>query len=306
MRKVRKYVKGERHHWWPESLSQYWVNSRGVINRISTTSEIIQARPNKFAKISDGHNTQFSGPSPWDSTFENEYDNADSNFPTVVDWLGELTQMHQDRLSKPDDVHSHHQCTDKQFGLITECLSSLVIRSPKYREYAVSLAEHIRGPLPKRERNNLISANLRHKHPDLSKTLASGGKIVVIFSQSKEFIYGDGFYQNIPVSDVQMVIFPKILVPITPAIAVLYVRPTRYGTMPRIMTRNAEDNLVEFINNTTQTYSKDWLFYRNDKPVLQDYFLQNKHLIYGEPDQINQLIWQIPGVHKPRNYFSDF
>lgn len=77
---------------------------------------------------------------------------------------------------------------------MVESLASLAIRSPMTREAAVSIAERLRGPLPERERNTLITANLRDMHRRAKQAVSERGKATAIFSPHREFVFGDGFW----------------------------------------------------------------------------------------------------------------
>src|SRR3546814_20826588 len=78
-----------------------------------------------------------------------------------------------------------------------ESLISLAIRSPMTREACVSLAEHFRGPLPERERNSLITMNMRDMHGSAVKHFGMHGKATAILSPNRDFIFGDGFYTHL-------------------------------------------------------------------------------------------------------------
>jgi hypothetical protein len=102
------------------------------------------------------------------------------------------------------------------------------------RESAVALAEDLRGPLPTRERNALIGANIQHLQRRFVESIGTSGKFVVLYSPDCEFIFGDGFFHNF--TSMMRPLVPKILAPLTPRIAVLYACPTSYLTNPRIST----------------------------------------------------------------------
>lgn len=122
------------------------------------------------------------------------------------------------------------------------------------------------------------------------------GKIRFFFSESSEFIFGDGFYHNISIDGVCCEPDIRILVPLTPNLTVLYVRPMAYMVEPKLMTRLASHELVMRVNETVQIYSKEYLFYRSEKPTLSKHFFTREHLIFSGADPIDQLIDSIPGV----------
>ena len=84
-------LKSERHHWWPECVSQFWIDADGKATRLSADGETLTIPPKNFGVIQNGHMiklakdpTEFC---PWDENYEAEFRNADNNFPRVIDWL---------------------------------------------------------------------------------------------------------------------------------------------------------------------------------------------------------------------------
>lgn len=158
------------------------------------------------------------------------------------------------------------------------------------------MAEKIRGPLPTPERNALIGLNMRNSHRLIADSIGAHAKFVVVYSQGKEFVFGDGFFhnlrniQNAPSS-------PKCFVPITPHICVLVCRPSSYMVNPKLTTLVLNDHEVDICNNTVQVYSKNAIFFRSQQPLLTEAFQQCQHLMYSDPDNpIDSLIHCIPGI----------
>lgn len=265
--------------------------------------------PNNFGVIGNGHfiklSTDPAETTPWDENFESEFQRADDNFPAVIDWLDTL-----DRAAPPFERSIKDRITvvgssDEQYALLLECIVSLVVRSPKHREAAVGLAERLRGPLGQRERNSLIGANMRHSQRNAVKELGGRGKAMVIFSAEREFIFGDGFYHNFNVP-VQHLHNPKMLVPITPWLALLFARPSSYRTDPRLVTLAASASEVDALNNAVQVYARNAIFYRSERPKITAAFAQGKHLIFKDHrNSVDQLIHHIPGV-PPRDTSLDW
>ena len=69
-----------------------------------------------------------------------------------------------------------------------------------------------------------------------------------------------------------------------------------YLVEPRLVSLKATDELVATINQATQVYAKDCLFFRHDQPELSEYFLRREHLQYAKGDPIAALVEKIPGV----------
>lgn len=136
------------------------------------------------------------------------------------------------------------------------------------------------------------------------KQIGGRGKAMVIFSPEREFIFGDGFFNNL-VPPVDHLLNPKLFVPLTPRMAVLFARPLNYGVKPRVVTLVVSETEAEELNRAVQVYAKEAIFYRSDRPVVTEEFTQASHLIYTDHrNPIDQLIHQIPGV-PPRDTWLD-
>lgn len=292
MKTGKKLLEKERHHWWPEAVSQFWVNGDGQIFRIDTNGQVTKSGPRKTARIRGGHHISFGG-SDWDTTFEHYFDRADTEFPKVVEWLESLANCHP--AERSGDVV--HMCTDDNRAVLGECLLSLVCRSPGFRNKIWAGIERFRPSSASKEQDKtLIAANLRQVYGQLSGTGRLGdGKFLVLISRSSEFIFGDGMYNNVSPSAMYMH-GARLLVPVTPQIAVLHVRPMSYMVEPRLVTRRVSGDVVHVVNEATQIYSKDYLFYRSDQPDLSEHFKRKEHLVYAQGDPIDRLVSGIPGI----------
>ena len=192
-------LKSERHHWWPRGVSRLWAADDGKVGWIKPDGTIVRAPPQQFGLITNGHQIRLSRTpgeaTVWDESFEKEFDRADGQFPTVINWLEELT--YEDRRDRPRrDRYLAQSFPDQMHVALAEGLVSLAVRSPQNREASVSLAEKLRGPLPERERNTLIGANMRNSQRIVVKSIGTRGKFAVIRSPDREFIFGDGFFHN--------------------------------------------------------------------------------------------------------------
>jgi hypothetical protein len=173
-----------------------------------------------------------------------------------------------------------------------------------YREYAVSLAEHFRGPLPERERTGLIGANIQRTLRNAVRNLGGSGKAMVIFSPEREFIFGDGFFHNLTVQGEHWN-HPKILAPLTPWMSVLFTRPMSYMTEPRLATMVASPAETDELNYVIQVYARNALFYRSERPVVTEAFAIGKHQVFADHrNPVDRLIHEIPGV-PPRDQRMD-
>lgn len=292
-------LKSERHHWWPRCVSSRWATEDGTIGWVKPDGSCIRVAPKNLAVIVNGHHiklgSQRNDSTPWDTSFEDVFDLADSNFPNVISWLESL-----DRQFMPDrelrDRFLAQCASDDQLRLLTECVVSLAVRSPMNREASVSLAQHLRGPIPNPERNALVGLNMRRSQRLIADTVSGHGKYAVVFSNGREFIFGDGFFHNVR-AVVNPPIAPKIFVPITPCVSVIVTRPTSFAVQPRISTIVVSDEEVDVCNHAIQVYSRQALYFRSHRPKVEDVFSCNEHLEYSRPDNpIDNLIGSIPGM----------
>lgn len=299
---LNKRLRAQKHHWWPVSVSSHWKGEDGCAGWLSPNDEVRRIPPKELGAIRGGHHIKL-GKVPgettdWDRSFEQEFDRADNAFPTVIDWLECLafTDRRGERLSERFSALPVH---DVEFARLVECLVSLAVRSPRTREAAVRLAEELRGPLPEHERNALISLNINNAQRSAASSLSRSGKLLVVYSPDREFVFGDGFYHTLTTVQYSAPSTAKILAPITPRISVFYVRPTACMVEPRLCTLVINETEADFFNNTMQIYAAKAIFYRNERPRLIEAFRKARHLVYASSDNsIAALANTIPGVRR--------
>jgi len=292
-------TKSERHHWWPECVSERWADEDGGVHWLLPTGEERRARPESFGVIGNGHFIKLGNkpgePTPWDQNFETVFHQADAGFPAVIDWLEGLT--FEARHGQPRRSRFLPQpSSDVRFGQMVESLTSLAIRSPMTREACVGIAERFRGPLPEWERNSLIAMNMRDMHARAVQAFGVRGKATAILSPDREFVFGDGFYHNLT-SPSGAPHAPNILAPLTPRLAVLYARPMQYTVEPRLSTLVIAADEAEALNRVVQIYARDKLFYRSDRPDVTEEYRAAKHLQFSSPGHlVEEMIHGMPGV----------
>jgi hypothetical protein len=291
-------IKSENHHWWPKCVSRFWAAEDGTTGWAKPDGSIIRVPPAKLAMIGNGHHIKLDpngGPTPWDSTFEREFDKADTAFPQVISWLEGLERRFVDGIPLSGRFVPQG-ASDDDLRSLTECVVSLAVRSPRNREASVALAEQLRGPLPEPERNSLIAANMQRSQRLIADSIGARGKFAVLFTSGREFLFGDGFFHNV-IAAVNAPYGPKIVAPITPSITVVVSRPMQFSVEPRLSTIVLRDDEVELCNHAVQVYSRRALFFRNEAPLLHDVFTRSEHLCYSSEDNpLDRLIRGIPGV----------
>lgn len=301
-------LKSERHHWWPECVSSYWADTEGCVHWLLPSGEVRYAPPKNFGVIGNGHHIKLSlqgdEPTPWDMSYESEFEMADSTFPELIAWLESLGRGITDTSTSLSSRFHPVFASDDEIIKMVRSIVSLAIRSPMNRESAVGVAEKLRGPLSERERNALIGINMHQDQKRAVESIGTRGKFVVVISREREFIFGDGFFHNLR-SPMQNPLSPKMLVPVTPHISILYARPNSYLTEPRLFTLEIDSDEAIALNQAVQVYSKNAVFYRTEQPDILDEYRSGKHLEYrGWNNPVDCLIQKIPGV-PPRNSSLD-
>ena len=305
---TQRKIKTERHHWWPKCVSQHWKNENGKVHWLLPSGETKEVPPKELASIRNGHTIKLGKKAgettPWDQNFEQIFDNADGRFPSVISWLQSLERKDVLDAKTLTDRFIPQNGSDEQIAQLVESMVSLAIRSPMQRQTGVRTAEAIRGrdQLLERERNSLITLNMRDSHQRAVLQIGTRGKFVVLYSPEREFIFGDGFFHNIrsPVEPYQLNSY-KMLVPITPEISVLYAKPRQYITEPRLFTCMVRPEEVSAFNDVVQIYSRQFVFYRSEKPIIIPDFAEGEHKAYAGSDNfVDTIISEIPGVRSQR------
>ncbi len=246
---------------------------------------MVPSKPQKLGKISDGHNILFENESPWQSTIEHFFDEPDQNMSKIVGWLSSFKKE-----NTTDFLYLSQEREDENLDTLRECIISLAVRSPKYRNAQNSFVESFRGKLEKTESKRLIAANINQKYKTLINNSKGTGKFAILFSEKDEFIYGDGFYTNINAATEHLNGL-KIVIPMTPFITVVWSSPTAYQSYPRLISIEANSDIVEIVNNSVQVYSKEYLFYRSQQPRLIEHFKLGEHRVYDHrTDPVARLI----------------
>ena len=241
----------------------------------------MRSPPSNFGAITNAHHVKISKTAtPWDSTFEPVFGEADSTFPFVIEWLLglEATTLASDNEFKERLLPQF--ATDESLAELTNCLVSLIVRSPAFRNMIRLTIEHYRQDpdapaymVP----DALIATNMQHCQRMFSKHIAGRGKIVALYSDTREFIFGDGFLHNFS-SSAAPPSAPRCLVPLTPTICVLYVRPMAHASFPRMMTMRLSPTEVEALNDIVQIYSRDLIFFRSQQPRILPEFSKRAFL----------------------------
>jgi hypothetical protein len=261
------------------------------------TREVI---PSELGAINHAHTVRLD-PSDRDAeinvNYEHQFQSGDDNANRVMEALVRLSRPEITTIlnDEPRFLPQNDDAVDQ--SALMELLISLCIRSPLFRSRCSALGEHLRGPLDRNEREGLASANQIRAMRMIREGVADRGKIAVLYSLNREFIFADGFAHNYHVPTGGSFAGRFMLVPLLPTIAVLHYLPQRYLEQPRLFTTTLKREEVDNVNAFTQTYAKRFLFYRNEQPRITPSFKQGEHLEVSDyPHPIVKFASGIPGI----------
>ncbi len=275
---TKKPLKTELHHWWPRTLAEHWADDDGMVAVIRPNGDVRRAPPGAFGAITNAHHMKMGG--PWDSTFEPIFNQADGEMADCIRWLSTLEApwMSQDR-PMVERIAAQSLPTDRQCQL-ARVTASLLARTPRARHIIGLTTEHYRGEFglsdPKPDKT-LIALNQRGLYDAYRKYMEGSGRWAILYSDEKEFVAGDGFFHNFSASQDGLNSGRKLLIPILPTIAVVYLRPMSHPSEPRLVTLRLGYSEVKAINDITQVYASDFLFYRSQPPELTEAFTVGSH-----------------------------
>lgn len=279
-----KPIKTAHHHWWPQCVSGRWRNEEGKIHQLFCDGKVVpHSNTNSFGGIKNGHTIKLADkPTPWDHSFEDIFGTADGAFPAL---LAALEALPATRVENPNgfmDRFLKQEMSDAQVAILMECMLSLIVRGPRFRNSIRLLVQTIQaraGAEPPKVDELLINMNLRHALNLFKSNLGTRGKFLILKSPQQEFIFGDGFFHNFT-SCSSAPHNPRVLVPLLPGLCVFYTKPSRYFTEPRVATMELTPDEADVVNNTVMTYSQNYIFYRSQQPALSADFEAGRFLEY--------------------------
>lgn len=275
---TNKPLKTELHHWWPRTLSEHWRAPDQMVSVIRPNGDVLRARPGAFGGITNAHHIKKGY--PWDSTFEHIFNKPDSDINDFVSWIFTLEASRAESNHPMIERILAQPLPQERQQQMARIVASLLARSPRVR-YAIKLgAEYFReqfGLTDPTADKNLIAGNQRGLYDAYRKLMENSGRWAILFSDSMEFIAGDGFLHNFPASVDGLNSGKKLVLPILPTTAIIYMFPMGYPTNPKLVTLRVDNDEVEQLNDLVQIYSRDLLFFRSEQPVISDAFRCGQH-----------------------------
>lgn len=277
-----KPIKSELHHWWPRTLSKHWRDDSGKCHRLSWDGRITRSNPSNFGAITNAHHIKHGNePTVWDGSIEGQFGSADGQLSALIERLVKLDSIVDVASSAFEHRLLPQLVPDRLVQALCECALSLVLRSPRFRtsirNHTLDLQERMGMQSPSAN-DTLVSLNVNGRLKLFAQQIQRRGKWVVMYSDGREFIHGDGFLHNYSSASVAP-LHPRMLLSLTPTIAIFFVAPLRYPSRPRLLTLRLTKDEAAFINEVTLAYSRDCIFYRSEKPT--DLSLLERHEYLG-------------------------
>ena len=215
---------------------------------------------------------------PWgDITIEPVFGEPDSGMAQLALELSKLDSVSTDASLPFRDRFVAQSISQEQRELLGLALASLISRSPGFRNKLDSSTLTYRAEMgfgnykDEIDRRNLIVANMNSQYDYLRKIYKSRGKILLLFSDNTEFIFGEGFLH----AGIHGV--PKCFVPLLPGMAIALYQPHISVSRSNITTIRLSDEEVKTCNFITQVYSKDYIYYREVCPDIVWQFKCNEY-----------------------------
>ena len=165
----------------------------------------------------------------------------------------------------------------KEYEAFSEGLASLVLRSPEYRNRILLNTNHYRRAfgLSDADARGGVAGNI-HQWYHMAVSDFRNAFLLLLFSKSNEFIFGEGYLNNVAGSTYTHQL--RAVLPLTPELAVIAFGGSGGAPPAQVCSLCVDARVVLAINELTQIYTKDAVFFRSQKPDINDHFAQNKFL----------------------------
>lgn len=303
--------KSKNHHWWPVALQCYWADRVGDVSWIGPTGEVSNKRAvnRKIGSKRYGH-TIFRD-SLWENHFENEFD-VDNEIHTIIGELNALKPFGRTpseffvlmkRLFNKGrslrDMCKFYHLNERLHRNILLLMYSLLIRSPANRFRYESYPKMIGLPADEEVGKGNMLQSYR-----IAKKLCQTGQItnqyfVILHSPLKRFIYGDGSLDWLTSGLFANRVDGRTLIPLTPHLCVYFCTPRSMRSTPNCASLSAAPWMVDRVNEITQIYAKDKLFFLGKAPKLTDAYRRSQFLEHKEKtDVLIDMLDEVAGIRK--------
>lgn len=309
------------HHWWPVALQRYWADKHGDVWWIEPSGKIDKKRfhNRKIGSKRHGH-TMRKGKGVWETNFERDFD-IDDKIHTIVSTLKtlrplgshlfDLTKIFSLFFKKSRSIQNgcNFYHLEEQFHRdLILLIHSLLIRSPGFRDRFERFP--MQFGLPRSE--DVGKANM-HQNYQIAKKLCSSGLIslqsfVLLHSPFKEFICGDGYLDWLTTGIPAMKIDGRALIPLTPELCVYFCTVnSRMNHVPNCASLLAPSWMVDHVNDITQIYSGNRLFFFNNPPKVSSHFIDAQFFEHTDrSDILIDILDEIAGNKRCHGFLSQF
>ena len=303
--------RSKNHHWWPVGLQRYWTDKKGYVSWIEPSGKTLkkQATNRKIAYRRHGH-TMFQG-SNWETNFESEFD-IDNEIRVIVDALNRLKPYGRTPselialmalLFRKDralyDMCKFYDLDEQIHRNLLLLIYSLLIRSPAKRFRYEHYPQMIGFPPDE----NVGKANMSQNYA-MAKRLCREGFMsnqyfVLLYSPIKRFIFGDGSLDWLTDELVAGRIRGRTIIPLIPHLCVYFCTPMRMRPSPNCASLSVAPWMVDWINEITQIYSKDKLYFLGREPILTEEFRTGKFLEHK--NRVDDFINMLDGITRNKS-----
>lgn len=306
--------KSKNHHWWPVGLQSYWADRAGDVSWIKPDGKIEKKRSvnRKIGFKIHGH-TIYRG-TVWESHFEDEFD-IDNKVHEIIPALQGMKPFGRTpkeffvlikMLGKKDrslrDMCKFYHMDEELHRNLLLLIHSLLIRSPGNRSRYEGYPKMIGLPPDEEVGKANMAQNYQIAKQLCQKGLISNQYLVLMHSPLKKFIFGDGSLDWLTSGLVANRINGRTLLPLTPHLCVYFCTPMSMPSTPNCAALSVAPRMVDWMNDITQIYSKDKLFFLGKPPKIIDAFRQGHFLEHKKKtDALIDMLDEIAGINKNRN-----
>ena len=331
----------KNNHWWPQCVSRKWIDpTDNLIARIDFNKELKRIS-NKGA---GGVNKAFTikhkkdEMSAWDCNYETLFQDIDGKFPEIIRLLESMREkpkqieslrslimeLFQSMRKKREQPERQIEPIDIDKNMVDDIITAMVsilVRSPRYMELSkrqlINLSVNYNMPHVGTEDNvdKVGRGNALGSFKRIADKMKYDGKLVVLYApEYTEFIFGDGFYYRNIEKDLGYE--KRILMPLTPEIALLCVTGARYRYIREIGDNRKEPDIFSYyidereiarLNCVLQIYAGKELFFRSSEYFSPDYIADNcfgpdkvyYEQVYENGDWVDEFVYNIPNIVKP-------
>lgn len=234
--------------------------------------------PAQLGAITNGHLMKIGG--PWTTTVEPLFSDADSNLPRVIERLEKLPHRPAGAGISFESRFTAHDVDRNERNSLGEGLASLLIRCPAPRNLLHLTVQRINGEFgvqaQEKHDDSLIAGNIHQHYSQMVASLRGRGKLVFLRCVERELVMGEGYLSTLAGYTVQLQY--HCLLPLTPNLAVLAFSPQACTSFPEAGSIALTSREIDLINDVTQIYSRDYIFYRREAPRILPEFQRREFM----------------------------